>query len=211
MIRVLLLTGENNHDWRATTPKLRQILEQTGEFEIKVTEEPAILKTSAMGTYDVLLSNYNRGPRWPEKQEQGLLNFVREGGGLVIVHAANNAFPDWPEYDRLIGGTWRAGSYHPAYGPYEVKNDDRNHVITEGIEDFETRDEMYCGLHMQPNIRLLAHSVYDRKPQPMAWIVNYGNGRVFQLALGHDVTAMENLNFIRLLVNGTKWAAGTIS
>jgi len=227
MIRVLILTGNPGmiHDWRATTPIIREALEESG-FEVRVVEEPAILETRTLMTYDILLSNYNEERyRWPRKQENGLLNFVKGGKGFVVIHAADNAFPKWPEYERLIGGAWREETYHLKYQVFRVKIADKNHVITKDMEDFEICDELYCNLKMQSNIHLLAYSTspffskeeylsgatpsHEGKNQPVAWTLDYGKGRVFQVTLGHDVQSMKNSNFIRLLINGTKWASGS--
>ena len=211
MFRVLLITGEHDEDWKDTTPHLRNVLEEVQKFKVVVTEEPVVLETDALQKYDVLLMNYNRGERWPEKQEQALLDFVKNGKGLVTLHGANATFPDWQEYERMIGGGWREGSYHPPYGPFKVVIDDKEHEITKGMEDFETCDEIYSGLRIHHDvIRLLAHAVHDEKEQPMVWTVNYGKGRVFHMALGHDVPAMRNENFIKLLISGTEWAAKSL-
>ena len=90
-IRVLILTGRNNHDWRATTPVLRAALEATGRFDVRVTEEPAGLDEKTLRPYHVLVSNYC-GPRWGAAAEAAVAGFVREGKGLVVVHAASYPF-----------------------------------------------------------------------------------------------------------------------
>src|SRR5262249_20796140 len=118
--RVLLVTGENNHKWRETTPQLRSILEDSGRFDVRATEETGALASEALNNYDVILLNYNRKARWPAKEEEQLLNFVKQGKGLVVIHASNNAFPGWDEYDRMVGGTWRETAGHDNYGPFRV-------------------------------------------------------------------------------------------
>ena len=62
-IRVLILSGRNNHDWRSTTPFLKRILEASGRFDVRVTEEPAGIDSETLRPYDVLVSDYC-GPRW---------------------------------------------------------------------------------------------------------------------------------------------------
>jgi len=90
-IRVLILTGQNNHDWRATTPVLRTMLINTGRFDVRVNEEPTGLTSATLAPYDVIILNYN-GPRWGRTAEKALEDFVRSGKGLVSVHGANRAF-----------------------------------------------------------------------------------------------------------------------
>lgn len=213
-LRVLILTGENNHDWRATTPVLRNMLEDTGRFVVHVTYRPERCSADKLAHYDVLLSNYNRKERWAEPAESALLDYVRQGGGLVIIHAANNAFPDWPEYDRLIGGAWRKGAGHGVRWRFPVEIVDRKHPITKGMPDFQNEvDELYHRLRMQPHIHLLAHafSTKDKRGtgnyEPQIWIVRYGKGRVFHNSLGHDVKTMSGVGFITVTQRGTEWAA----
>src|SRR5271166_2631640 len=83
-IRVLILTGRNNHDWRSTTPYLRHALQLTGKFDVRVTEEPDGLSEETLKPYDVLVANYC-GPRWSAQAEKAVEEFVRGGKGLVAV------------------------------------------------------------------------------------------------------------------------------
>ena len=224
-IKVLILTGVNNHDWRATTPVLRAILESTGRFDTRVDEEVRGCGSETFAAYDVLLINYNdwknSGPWWDDRARQAMLDFVRNGKGIVFYHAANNAFWGWPEYDKLVGGTWREGAGHAPYHPYKVKIVDRAHAITNGMPPmFPETDELYHGLSLQPDIHILATAWDDPsncrnpgdrcgtgKDEPLIWVQNYGAGRVFQTALGHDAKAMQSGGFQITLQRGTEWAA----
>jgi hypothetical protein len=224
-IKVLILTGENNHDWRATTPVLRDILERTGRFEVRVNEEVRGCGFETFAPYDVLLLNYNIGKTqpfwWDNRTREALLDFVRNGKGLVSFHASNNAFDGWTEYDKLIGGTWREKAGHAPYHSFTVKLVDRDHPITKGMPtSFAQKDELYHGLSFQPDIHILATAFDDPqncvragqacgtgKDEPLLWTSKFGAGRVFQTALGHDVKAMGSAGFITTLQRGTEWAA----
>ncbi len=225
-VKVLILTGVNNHKWRETTPELRAILEQTGRFEVRVNEEVRGNTSLTFAPYDVLLLNYNdmkltAGPWWDEKARNAMLDFVRKGKGLVSYHAANNAFWGWEKYDKMIGGTWRENASHSPYHTYTVKFVDLDSPITKGLSPtFTETDELYHGLTLQPNIHILATAYDDPhncgrngkgcgsgKDEPLIWTLSYGKGRVFQTALGHDVKAMQSLGFQMTLVRGTEWAA----
>ena len=110
-LRVLLIDGQNNHDWRSSTPHLKAVLEASGRFTVEVLTLPgkggdmAAVKPQLEGVA-VVLSNYN-GELWPEVLRTAFVDFVRKGGGFVSVHAANNAFAQWPEYNEMIGvGGW---------------------------------------------------------------------------------------------------------
>src|SRR4051812_42533703 len=118
---VLIIDGQNNHDWKATTPVLKKILEDSGLFRVEVaTTPPAGGEMSHFqpdfAAYRVLVSNYN-GESWPRETKESFVRYVRGGGGLVVVHAADNSFADWPEYNESIGlGGWN-GRNEKA-GPY---------------------------------------------------------------------------------------------
>jgi type 1 glutamine amidotransferase len=225
-VKVLILTGVSNHNWRATTPVLREILERTGRFEVRVNEEERGCGPETFAPYDVLLLNYNdykhtAGPWWDARAREALLDFVRNGKGLVSYHASNNAFWGWPEYDRLVGGTWRDTAGHGPYHAYTVKIVDTASPITKDLPPtFAESDELYHQLSLQPNIHVLATAWDDPKncskpgegcgtgkDEPLIWTLDYGAGRVFQTALGHDVKAMQSAGFQATLARGTEWAA----
>jgi len=114
-IRVMLLDGQSGgtyHDWRHTTPVLKKELEDTGMFQVDVVTAPPSTGdfkgfAPRFEFYKAIVMNYD-GPGWPPLLQQSFEEFVANGGGLVIVHAADNAFADWPQYNRMIGlGGWR--------------------------------------------------------------------------------------------------------
>lgn len=126
-VRVLIVDGQNNHDWKKTTESTKATLLACGRFEVDVATSPADRGAKAewaawapeFAKYDVVFSNYNDGGKclWSDATKQALVDFVRGGGGLVIVHAANNSSGDWPEYNRMIGvGGW--GGRTPAHGSH---------------------------------------------------------------------------------------------
>ncbi len=110
-IKVLILDGQHNHGWKATTPVMRAILENCGRFSVDVATSPPQGKDLSgyrpkFRDYGVVLSNYS-GDSWPEATRKDFLDFVKGGGGVVIVHGADNAFPKWKEFNEIIGlGGW---------------------------------------------------------------------------------------------------------
>lgn len=164
-IRVLILTGRNIHDWCATTPVMRDILERTGRFEVRFNEEVQGCGLQTFAPDHVLLLNYNHGNPptwWDNRPREALLDFVRNGKGLVSFHASNNGFPGWHDYDRLIGGTWRETAGHSPYHTYTVKIVDHDSLIRRGLPDsFLQTDELCHRLSLQPNIRILAAASDD--------------------------------------------------
>jgi len=133
-VKVLMLDGQNNHDWKKTTLATKATLLATGRFEVDVATTPVDRKASeewaawrpSFADYDVVFSNYNDGGRclWSEQTKQALVDFVSGGGGLVVVHAADNSSGDWPEYNRMIAvGGW--GGRTPKHGSHLRRVDGR--------------------------------------------------------------------------------------
>jgi len=230
-IQALIITGQNGHDWRATTPVLRGVLEATGKFEVRVTEEFRGAGPEALAPYDVVILNYyeSRKPelRWGERAETALVNYVRGGKGLVIYHFSMAAFDGWTEFEKMCGGNWRPNNgHHSARHDFTVQIKDSDHPITRGLQALypQANDELYANLRWQPegSYHVLAtawddHALYRPNEkqaipgpglnQPMLWTVDYGKGRVFVTALGHDPDAMKSAVFTTSLTRGTEWAA----
>ena len=119
--KALIITGQNNHNWKASSPVLKQLLDQTGMFtsDIMITpEKGGDMNTFApdFSKYKLVVLDYN-GDSWSEKTKAAFLEFVKNGGGVVVYHAADNAFPEWKEYNQIIGlGGW--GNRNEKSGPY---------------------------------------------------------------------------------------------
>ncbi|MBI3864819.1 MAG: ThuA domain-containing protein [Planctomycetia bacterium] len=115
---LLIIDGQNNHAWQAMTPPMKAELEKTGRFTVNVATTPPANSPKEdwqkfrpdFSRYAVVLSNYNGEP-WPDEVQTSLAKFVGNGGGLVIIHAANNAFPQWGEWNKMIGLGWRDSNF----------------------------------------------------------------------------------------------------
>lgn len=109
-LKALIVDGQNNHNWKGTTPIFKKQLEETGLFSVDVATSPPRGDDvsgfrPAFAEYDVVIDNYN-GAGWSEQTKKDLVDYVRGGGGLVVIHAANNAFRNWEEFNRMIGIGW---------------------------------------------------------------------------------------------------------
>jgi len=203
-IKVILIDGQNNHDWRATTPFLKKALEDSGRFTVEVSSyllkgdkpgkvEPTVPFPPDLSKYDVVLSNYNnnkKGTEWPKEFQDALDSRLKEGKiALVIVHAANNAFTGWTDYDKMIGMGWRNNTYgdrlivdesgkekrvpkgegpgagHGPRHPFKITIRDGDHPITKGMpkEWLHTSDELYQGMRGPiEHVHLLATAFADK-------------------------------------------------
>ncbi len=177
--KALIIDGQNNHAWRETTPVLKRILEETGLFQVSVATTPpkggdmSVFKPD-FAAYDVIVLNYN-GDSWAADTKAAFDKYVREGGGVVSYHAADNAFPEWKEYNEMIAvGGWggrttdkfgpmvrfRNGKAvkdekpglpcgrHGARLPFLVTMRDPNHPIAKGlpVKWLHAADELYDSL-----------------------------------------------------------------
>jgi type 1 glutamine amidotransferase len=230
-IQTLIITGQQmGHNWKAVTPELRKVLEDTGLFEVRITEEFRGAGPETLAPYSLVVLNYqDRQPdqRWGDRADQALLEYVRSGKGLVMFHFGVAAFNGWEEYEKLSGCNWRANQgHHSAAHDFIVDIRDFEHPITRGLKKSlpQPKDELYANLKCQPegSFHVLAtayddHSLYGGKARqpipgpgldrPSLWTLNYGKGRVFANMLGHDVAAVNTPTFITTFTRGAEWAA----
>jgi uncharacterized protein len=223
-LSAVIVDGVNNHDWAAGTRAIRAILEGTGRFTVDQCTWPRLPDFSR---YDVVINNFNggdtgAGQRWPAEAERALESYVRGGGGLVIFHAANNAFLEWPEYNRMIGLGWRAPSFGeglavesgrvrripkgeglaPGHGPrhdFDVFVLDKQHPITQGLPGHWSHpsEQLTHGQHGPAEgltVLTYAFSEISQQGEPMDWVSRYGKGRVYTTMLGHTWTNEANPN-----------------
>jgi type 1 glutamine amidotransferase len=227
MIKTLLITGANNHDWERSTPFCKELLEKSGKFSVDVPENPAEILENAdeLKNYQLFFSDYN-GPIWSESAKTNFETAVKNGTGLVILHAADNAFPDWVEYEKMVGLLWRQGTGHGKFHQFKVEIVDHSHPITQGIDDFMQWDELYHKLvHMHDvPYQVLAQSYSDPNTggtgnyEPMMVLTQYGQGKIFHQVLGHiwkgqeEMLAFESQGFQKTLLRGCEWVAtGSVS
>jgi type 1 glutamine amidotransferase len=191
-IKVLIVDGHNNHTWTETTPVLKKALESSGLFKVDVATAGKDVSTfkPKFADYQVVVSNYS-GPLWPRATREAFVAFVRGGGGFVSVHAADNSFPDWAEYNEMIGvGGWggrneKAGPYvrwrdgkivrdttpgaggsHGRMHDFLVVMRDAKHPIMAGLPDkwLHFNDELYDRLRgPAKNLKVLATAFADKK------------------------------------------------
>jgi type 1 glutamine amidotransferase len=213
--RVLLVTGVDypGHPWKLTAPAIRDLLQQNDRLEVRIVEDHEFLATDVIFDYDVVFlhfKNYDPTKR-AEQVQENLKRFVNEGGGLVLYHFACGAFEPWAEFEQIAGRVWdKKMRAHDPRGPFTVTIVDKEHPLTRGLSDFETDDELYTCLGGDKPIHVLAtaRSKVDGLDYPMAFVFDYGKGRVFHTPLGHDVKAVTMPGPADLLRRGCLWAAG---
>jgi type 1 glutamine amidotransferase len=220
-IRVLLLSGSNNHNWRQTTPELRSILDESARFQTTVTEDVPRLAAADFARADVILSNFNTFGKtqkpadetWAAPVRRAFLEHIRSGAGFVVVHAGSSGFYDWPEFQQLAITSWTLGKTRHGRRHTAPVRLDRTHPLTDAIPDFFTHDEFWENLDITPGARPLAWATPSPdfggggREAPVLFVQNYGRGRVVTHLLGHDLAAQRNPAFRLLLRRAVEWAA----
>ncbi|MDF7801010.1 ThuA domain-containing protein [Pontiellaceae bacterium B1224] len=228
-IKVLIIDGFSNHDWQHTTELLKSILEQSDGIEVSVSTFPGIGNETLNSwrpdfkNVDVVIQNCNdiKGhEQWPREVEIALEQFVANGGGLYVFHSANNAFPDWEEYNRMIGLGWRSKDFG-----WAITLDDDGTIVRIPAGEGEKTSHgkrvdakltrvgehpIHAGFPQQWVAADIEIYRYARGPAehltvlsfandektginfPIEWTVAYGKGRVYNSTLGHVWHDQEN-------------------
>jgi len=215
MSKVLLFGGGGCHDFKAICPVLKNQMEKAGMTVEYVAEDFGALLPDNLVKFDTV-AVYHTGGELPVESKRGLVEWVAAGGGFAGVHSAADSFKGSPEYLAMIGGVFKA---HPFTRDYLVSLVDEDHPVAEGIEgytvkdwekwpvfEYKVHDEQYLVEH-DPRVTMLATTVFRGKLWPVSWVKPWGKGRVFYLALGHNVDACQNPFFEKMFVNGVRWAS----
>jgi type 1 glutamine amidotransferase len=220
--RVYLLSGgqRQHHGYRDQAFYLAEALENTGRYEVTIGEDAAILETTAIRKYDLIIAIADRRDpefKYTRSQQESLLECVRSGHGYVSIHGADNAAADWlPEWRQMLGGVFSHVGLPDGKvrkGSYVVTIADKSSPITRGLSDFPLKDELYYNVQMLPDVPALATIEHDGTAWPVAWTRTFGKGRVFHTVLGHrdfgpgKDDPLRNPNLARLIIQGIDWVA----
>ena len=215
-IKVLLVTGDDvtpAHNWHEVSQAIRETLVSSGKFEVRVCEDTGVLDSAAtLGRYDlVFLHLYNaKTPTLSDSAKENLASFVKDGKGLAVSHLSSASFKEWEEFRKMCGRYWVMGkSGHGPRSTFKARITSKDHAITQGLGDFEADDELYAKLLGDAPINILveADSDWSKKTEPLAFTIEYGKGRVFHEAFGHDGKAIQNPAVQKLIQRGCEWAA----
>jgi type 1 glutamine amidotransferase len=193
-VKALIVTGQNNHNWQESHLILQKFLNESGLFVADIAVSPP--KDGDMSkfkpdfsAYQVVVLDYN-GDSWSDATNAAFLDFVKKGGGVVVYHAADNAFAKWKEFNEIIGlGGWEGrtekdgpyvyfkdgkevrdnspgpGGSHGRQHEYVVTLRNAKHPITKGLPASWThaKDELYDRLRgPAQNMTVLATAFSDK-------------------------------------------------
>ena len=220
-IRALIVTGQNNHNWPVSHRALQAILQNSGLFAVDLAVSPP--QGGDMDAFDpdfsayrVVILDYN-GDRWSASTERRFLDYVRDGGGVVLYHAADNAFPDWEEFNRIaaLGGWggrdersgpylyWKDGSLvrdttkgpggsHGEQREYSMNGRNAEHPVVRGLPGrwIHATDELYDRIRGPANVAPGRGG--SGREEPLVFTVDYGKARIFHLMIGHAGPSLED-------------------
>lgn len=199
--------GPDYHPGYREAETLKKLMDGDGRFCVESTTDlDAFLKLKSGDYATVVVATTGFAEELKGPREDALLGFIKGGGGFVGVHCAADSFRGSRAYVDMIGGEFRT---HPEFGDMNVKVVDNGHYITTRIKDFTIPDEMYIlDSHDPSKVHLLLETSFKGEKFPLAYTKEYGEGRVFYLALGHNSTPWKNFEFQKLLVRGIAWTTG---
>jgi type 1 glutamine amidotransferase len=213
---------------------------KTGAFKAVVSDDPRLLLSDRLPKFDALVMNniHERDPFLPEDfsqltnqqkaaaqkfdeaVKQSILNYVRDGKGIVGIHAATAAFQNWPEYGRMMGGYYSTHIFQDV----AIKLDDPRHPVNACFDGkpFQINDEIYIFRepYSRDNLHVLLSLDLDRMADPgkrpdkdyaVSWVNQYGQGRIFYTSLGHAAETYWNPLFLQHLLAGIQFAIGDLN
>lgn len=188
----VIITGQNNHNWPVSHIALQKILDGSGMFKMDLAVLPPAGEDMTgvsvdFGKYKVVVLDYN-GDSWPEPMREAFLEYVNKGGGVVVYHAADNAFSGWEEYNKIIAlGGWegrneKSGPYvywkdgglvkdtspgpggsHGARHEYIMNRRVESHPVINGLPERwkHATDELYDRMRGPGDIKDLLYTAYS--------------------------------------------------
>jgi len=213
--------------------------QKTGAFTATVTSDPTVFSSNGLKDFDaIILANvYLEGKlfRVPrdlndrekavfEARQKALLEFVKDGKGLVGIHNATCTALGWAEYNKMIGGTHHGHVWY-AHQNVPIKVEKPKHPLNAAFAGagFTIRDDIYAftAPYSHESVQVLLSVDTSKAPKsvtadrldgdyPVSWVKSYGKGRVFYTSLGHDPATFENPKFLRHLLDGIQFAIGDL-
>ena len=203
-LRLLVFVGTEGiyHDHAGQGRFIADTVSKAGDIEADFSRGYEILADGLDAYHSVLF--YTDVGELTDAQENGLLTFIKGGGGFFGLHTAAASFHDAKGYHEMLNAFLLG---HSKYMDFTVNIIDVDHEITRGLSDFVVTDELYYVKH-DPSRSHHLMQAYDPtcdETHVMAFHHTHGDGRVFYFALGHDMAALENPNFQEIIRRGVLW------
>ncbi len=211
--KALIITGQSEHNWKASSEAVKQILDETGMFTCTIMTTPP--KGEDISGFSPDFSNYSlivldyEGDAWPEKTNTAFMDYVNNGGGVVVCNSKNDPAA-------VISDSVTVSKRHN----FEIWTQISDHPVTKGlpVRWLHPNDEIVQGIKLTgENVQVLAVAFSDTsfsgtgRIEPVLVTRNYGKGRIFGTLLGtpdeEENQALHCTGFIVTLQRGAEWAA----
>lgn len=191
-------------------------LGETYGFTVHATEDAAEFNPESLSRFKAIVFLNTTGDVLNDQQQLAMEQFIRAGNGFVGIHSAADTEYDWPWYGELVGAYFKS---HPAIQPATVRVVDRRHPSTHHLAETWQRTDEWYNYHEAPprRFRLLAmldESTYSGgtmgEEHPIAWCQEHDGGRSWYTGGGHTIESFSEPDFVRHILGGIQWAAGTV-
>jgi type 1 glutamine amidotransferase/sugar phosphate isomerase/epimerase len=210
---------------------------KTGAFETVVSRDPEVFRPESLVQFDAVFLNNTVGNLFEDAAlRRSLVEFVYGGGGLLGVHGTTVAFTrwgngggdDWTEFGVMLGGR---GANHRASDEHVfIKLDDPGHPLNHPFDGkgFEYRSEFFRvhEPYSRQRVRVLFSIDTDRTDMnrgpaygkvvradgdyALAWVRNYGRGRVFHCTIAHAPSVFWDPLMLRFYLAAVQFAVGDL-
>jgi type 1 glutamine amidotransferase/sugar phosphate isomerase/epimerase len=209
---------------------------KTGAFETVISKDPSVFEPESLRRFDAVFLNNTVGNLFTDPAlRQSLLEFVYGGGGLMGVHGTSVAFTqwpgareDWPEFGIMLGA--RGASHRDSDEHVIVKLDDPDHPVNRpfGGRSYDYRDEFFRvhGPYSRDRVRVIqsfdtqktdmnqgtarGNCVRDDNDYAVAWVRQYGRGRVFYCTFAHNPYVFWDPKMLEFHLAAAQFALGDL-
>ncbi len=201
MKRILLLINERRPPFSQFAGMFGRLLEGASPFQLDVTDDRNAL--CDLSNYDAV-ALYIASGELSRDQEKGITGYVRNGGGLLAVHTANAGLAQYADYIEMIGTEFIG---HDPLGDFDVEIDPAfDDILPRHSPVFRIEDECYnMDIKTEAPLRWFQHGLWKMERKPLGYVRDYGQGRVFYTALGHDNRAFVHPDFQDQLIKGLRY------
>ncbi|HOK10133.1 MAG TPA: ThuA domain-containing protein [Candidatus Hydrogenedens sp.] len=217
-VRVAIITGGHSYDKEPFEAMWASMTDVKAEYFDYAGGKCAFFDNDKYKEFDTIIF-YNFHQKITKKQQKNFLDMLNSGKKIIVMHHAISAFPEWNEFSKIIGAKyfledmeWEGKKYERSKYKHDVKIPvhiaDKNHPITQGVEDFEEIDETYSQFYISPEVHVLLTTNHPESASFIGWVNKYNNTEIFFIQLGHGPQNFANEQFRKLMYNAIKWSAG---
>lgn len=208
-----------HHDMLGPSMEIMRDLDAKNEWlRVRTSEDMTELTPEVMAQTDVIMFATQGEPPMSDAQRSALQQFIEGGRGFVAVHCGSDTYAKWPWYVNMVGGTFDGHPWHENVGVivHEPSHPAMRPWVTGGANRFEVNDEIYRLKNIPDDRHILMsldtssvnHDVEEGRSYALSWTRRQGEGRVFFMALGHEIAVWKDNRFQESVLGGIRWAAG---